>query len=450
MAKTGTRSKRLQGAKLCNETNFSAFNNDLPLWNETTNMPFKPGDRFPDIDMQERADINLTMNKLVSNDIDEILHEYIIDWPIKNPITGRKIKQIAAELPIFSTVMKTWSQLLSSCFTGIEVNGVERPDLYETLSIAIDDIIKNKFTCCDRASICYKNDAGRPVIHIYSDKNIVLHRTKADERIVTITNVEYFDNGVCQLEAISYLPNKSVYRTVYNYSDRKIGKVITGPDLLDAMNNATYSMNGTATGDYGMPELYDCFTAAKLAIRAFVIYATLLEWKKNVTFVAPGSSIIKDIYSGVASLTTGSSISYDDKNSEVMEHNHDVSYISPKLDLDEAERAVLFSLKQVSLYSQLSDILLGYRKLSGNDSGRAILADCITTISAAKGYIKDLAGEIKELAVKLCELDNEDITASEVKIQTIKPEDVLLNIVNGLGVEPDERDASEARSIETI
>ena len=450
MAKTGTRNKKLQGAKLCNETNFSAFNNDLPLWDETTNMPFKPGDRFPDIDMQERADINLTMNKLVSNDIDEILHEYIIDWPIKNPITGRKIKQIAAELPIFSTVMKTWNQLLSSCFVGIEVNGINREDLYETLEVAIDDIIKNKFTCCDRASICYKNDAGRPIIHIYSDKNIVLHRTKADERIITITNVEYYDDGVCNLEAISYLPNKSVYRTVYEYQNRKIGKVIVETELLSAMNTATYSINGTANGDYGMPELYDCFTAAKLAIRAFVIYATLLEWKKNVTFIAPGSSIVKDIYSGVASLTTGSSISYDDKNSEVMEHNHDVSYVAPKLDLDEAERTVLFSLKQVSLYSQLSDILLGYRKLTGNDSGRAILADCITTISAAKGYLKEIAGEVKELAVKLAELNDEVIEAKDVKVQIKRPEDVLLDIVNGLGVEPDKRDESELNSIVNV
>ena len=438
MPKTGTTDKKLQGAKLAKETNFSAFNNDLPFWN-STNSPFKYGATFPDRGMQERADINLTMNKLCANSIDEILHEFITDWPIKDPFTQHRVKQIAAELPLYSTIMKTWVQLLSACFTGVKINGIERKDIYVKLEETIIDIIKNQFTCCDRADVCYKDEQGEVYSKIYSDKNIVLHRTKSDERVITITNVEYFDDKQ-QLETMSYLPDGSIYRNLYELAGGKVGKQLMEPEYIDSGNKALYHMNGASSGDFGMPELYDCFTAVKLATRAFCVYSTLLEWKKNVTLLAPGSAITKDPFTGMATLGSGSAISYDDKNPETMKDNHDVKYVVPELNLKEAQEAVQFSLKQVSLYSQLSDVLLGYRELSGNDSGKAIVANCVSTMTAAQGYIKVFKKELKQLVVNMEHLLDNNITADQVEIVTVNPDEVLLSLVTTTADEKKEED----------
>lgn len=429
MTKSGTSDNKLQGATLKIEHNFSAFENNLPFWHN--NSPFKPGTKFPDKQMKERSNINLTIKELCSNSLSSILTEIMRSYPIVDPFTQRRVQTIAAELPLWSTTLKTWRQLMSSCIVGVEVNGVKRDDLFNCLEDAIYDILTNKFTCCDRADVVYLDDDGQPLIKVYSDKNIVIHRTRSDDRVVTITNVENMD-GQQRLETISYLPDGSIYRNLYSYANNIVGKQLIQPQFIDIGTKAVFRTNGACSNTFGMPELYDAYSAINLAIRAWIVYSALLEHKKNVSVIAPDSALVSDSDTGIVSLIAGSAITYNDKNPETMQHNHDVRYVVPELNLKEAEDALNFALKQVSLYSQLSDVLLGFRTLSGNDSGRAIIANSISTTVAATGYLKQLTKELKEIVVNIEHLYNREVDVDDVKILTLSPDEVITSLVNSL------------------
>ena len=417
--------KEYYGIKLEQEDDYSAISTNLELW--TDHIPFKPGDKFPSDDMKRRADINKTMNALTSNKLAEILESYINDFPDLSPYQSARVQNIVSSLPIFDTLVSTWKSILTPCFKGVKINGVLRKDLWKQIYPQIEQIIKNMFTCCDRATIVYKTSSRKTKINVYTDRNIVLFRTLDDERVVTITNVTKNKTGQW-LECISYLPDGRCVRDKFAYQNKKIGKQIVSNEPIEEDRHVIFAKNGSDNNDYGYPELVGSIAPALGVIRAFSVLARNIEQGREELRVQPRTSIYVDPVTGMAVALNGGTVTYDPQNET---EKHDVSIIKPEIDFEGLIKALEEMIKQVSIYSHLSGTILGTERVSGNTSGRQLLADCVPTMLHANGYITRLSEELKDLVVEVAKYSDETIDTEDIELIVTTPDTTLITIIYG-------------------
>lgn len=420
--------KEYYGITLQSEKDYSAIATDLKLWDE--HIPFKAGDTFPSEEMKKRADINKTMDMLVSNELAEVLGKYLCDMPDLNPFQAQRIMDIVSSLPIFDTLVSGWTSILTPCFKGVKVKGVTRDDIWKAAYPQIETIIKNIFTACDRATLVYKAE-DRVKIRVFTDKNIVLFRTLSDERVVTITNVIKDKKGQ-KLECLSYLPDGKCVRDVFKYSNGRIGQQLVADELVQEDRYIIYAKNGKNNKDYGYPELVGSISSSLGVIRAFSALARLTEQSREEIKVLPSSAVRKDPVTGAAAYISNGTVGYDELNPDA---KHDAAILKPELDFDGVIKALETMLKQVSIYSGLSGIILGFEQISGNASGRLLLASCIPTMLRANRYISVLSNELTDLIVEVAKYSDETIDAEDVELIVATPDNALLNIVNGANEE---------------
>lgn len=424
------------GITLLKEEDFAAFSTELKLWNK--GIPLRPGDKFPSDEQQRRADIDLTMNTLVSNELGKVLSQFITTWPDLEPITNRKTANIVAQLPIFDIITKTWKLLLKSCFKGVEVDKVERKDLFNAIWPILDDIIVNQFTCCDRVTSVYKKGANA-FTKVYSDKNIILFRTKDSNTVITISNLSVDENDHDQVEFISYLPDSTIVRNVFEYGAGKLGRHLVKNERVEADNAVVFAKNGSSQTAYGYPELAGSLSAALGVIRAFAVLTQLTEKKKELLRVVPDSMVRKDPYTGASAFVSGGTVAYDTANPEASAHNHDVDFKTPNLQLNEAIDTLEAFFKQVSIYSGLSGVILGYQTIGGNESGKSIIASCVPTMIQANGYLVTLKDEVKEIVYNICKAQGEVVDIESINIVTTNPDKTLLNLISDVDDLTDEK-----------
>lgn len=435
--------KEYYGITLQNEKDYSAIATDLQLWDE--HIPLKPGDTFPNAEMKKRADINKTMDMLVSNELAEVLQKYICDMPDLNPFQAQRITDIVSSLPIFDTLVSGWTSILTPCFKGVKVQGKERKDIWKTAYPQIETIIKNIFTACDRATLVYKAD-DRVNIRVFTDKNIVLFRTLKDERVVTITNVIKDKQGQ-RLECLSYLPDGKCVRDMFKYSNGKVGKQLVADELVQEDRYIIYAKNGKNNKDYGYPELVGSIAASLGTIRAFSALARLTEQSREEIKVLPSSAVRKDPVTGASAYISNGTVGYDELNKDAQ---HDAAILKPELDFDGVIKALETMLKQVSIYSGLSGIILGFEQISGNASGRLLLASCIPTMLRANRYISLLSEELTNLIIEVAKYSDETIDAEDVELVIATPDNALLNIVNGANDETYRSAASQSSASDEV
>lgn len=414
------------GITLLKETDFSAFGTELQLWDGQ--IPFEQGTKFPDENMQRRADINLTMDALISNEFQKTLSQFITTWPEIEPLTNRKVTNIVANLPIFDTVQRTWRLLLKACLHGVKIKGVNRPDIAKVILPLYEDLIKNMFSCCDRITHVYKKN-NKIMSNVYSDKNIVLFRTRENDLVFTLSNIITDKNKRMSAEFLSYTPDGIVH-DVFEYNAGRLGKHIVKNERIEGHNTVVFRRNGSGSySKYGYPVLAGSISAALGTIRAFATFTNLVEKKKEMIRVVPDTMIRKDPYTGASALTSSGVGAYDSSNPDVSEHNHDVAFKVPQLAIDEAVKSLESMLKQVSIYSGLSGVILGYQNVTGRDSGRAIIASCVPTMIQATGYLADLSVELKEIIQKMFLLEGEELDIDDIELELTNPDKTLLDIV---------------------
>lgn len=421
-------SNEYYGIRLQKEDDWSAVSTALDLWED--GLPLKPGDKFPSEEMRKRANIDKTMDMLVSNELGDILNQYICDMPDLSPIQAQRVANIVSSLPIFDSLVSGWKSILTPCFKGCKVKGVARPDIWNYVFPQVETIIRNIFTCCDRATIVYKT-GERIITRVFTDKNILLFRTATDERIITITNV-IKAKSKSYLECISYMPDGKVYQDKFEYANCRIGKQIEKQKLIEEDRYIQFAKNGSGNGDYGYPELIGSIASSLGTIRAFSTLTRSIEQAREEIRVVPSSSIRVDPLTGASLNIQGSTVSYDELNKEAQ---HDVAIVKPDIDFDGLIKALETMLKQVSIYSGLSGIILGFEQISGNASGRLLLASCIPTMLRANRYITVLSTEITNLVVEVAKHSDETIDAEDVELIVATPDNALLNIVNGANEE---------------
>lgn len=417
------------GIKLLKETNFSTSNTDIPMWTEADGLPIKPGDQFPTQDMQRRANINMTMDALVSGDLADTLSNFIYTWPDLDPITNRRVSSVVASLPLFNTIMRDWELLLHSCIKGVRVNGEDRPLLFTALDKILTDVIENKFTCCDRLLTIYA-DGNKPLVKLYSDKNIFVCRDEQDNNIYSLTNIFKDASDKAYLEVISFMPNNTCLRNLFEYGRGRVGIQLVENEPIDTKADVHFERNGAGHGTYGQPILGGTIAASLGAIRAFSTLTLLVEKKREVIRVVPDSSIETDEWSGMSAYVGGGTISYKDNNPDTTPNNHDVKFVVPEMNFKEAIDALDTMLKQVSIYSNLSGVILGYQTIGGNASGQAIAESCLPTMIAAAGYLRELKAELTHVVKEMLRVTGEEVHTSEIEIVVTSPSQVLVEMIN--------------------
>lgn len=414
------------GIKLLKEQNFSTSNTDIPLWQD--DIPLKEGDTFPTKGMQRRANINKTMDALISGDLAETLQNYIYTWPDLDPTTNRKVSRIVASLPLFATIVNTWELLLHHCIVGIQIRGEDNAALWKLLNDKIDDIIVNKFCACDRLVVSYANDA-EAVTKIYSDKNIYLARNEKDELILSLTNIYTDADNKQYLEVITFLDGYCL-RNVFEYGSSRIGRRIVENEHVESRAAAHFEKNGNTRTTYGQPLIGGLLPSVLGAVRAFSLVTLLTEKKREVIRVVPESQIQVDEYTGASAYVGGGTVAYNENNPDTSQNNHDVSFVTPALAMNEALDTLEKMLKQVSMYSGLSGVILGYQEISGNLAARAITQSSLSTIINATGYIDELVDELKIIAVNTLRIAGDaEITEDDIKIVTIQPARILATLI---------------------
>jgi len=418
--------KNYYGLTLQDEKNYAAYSVDLAVWKD--GIPLKPGQSFPTAEMKQRADINKTMDMLVTNQLQEVLDRFINDMPDLNPFQVGRVRDIAASLPIFDSLVGTWVAILAPCFQGVKIDGVDRPDIWESVEENIEDIIRNIFTACDRALVVNKHNN---VVNtkIYTDKNIILFRTLEDERIVTLTNV-ITDDDKQWLECLSYHPDGRCIRDKFRYVNKRIGKHEVVNELVTEDKYILFAKNGNGREDYGYPELIGSVSASLGAIRAFITLSRLTEQAKDIIKTMPKKAARRDPVTDMTTYIDNGVITYDPATAK--DQPHDVSIIKPDIDFEGAIKALDTMLKQVSIYSHLSGTILGFEHISGNVSGRLLLASCIPTVLHARGYIKRLSKELKNIVVEVAKYHNIDTDTTDIELITVGPDQTLVDLLDGV------------------
>lgn len=414
------------GIKLLKEQNFSTSNTDVPLWQD--DLPLKEGDTFPARDMQRRANINKTMDALISGDLADTLQNFIYTWPDLDPTTNRKVSRIVASLPLFTTVVNTWELLLHHCIAGVQVRGEENHALWKLLNDKIDDIIINKFCACDRLVVSYANDT-EAVTKIYSDKNIYLTRNDKDELILSLTNIYTDEDNKSYLEVITFLDDGCL-RNVFEYGSSRVGRRVVINEHVDSRASAHFEKNGNTRTTYGQPLIGGLLPSVLGAVRAFSLVTLLTEKKREVIRVVPESQIQVDEFTGASAYVGGGTVAYNENNPDTSEHNHDVTFVTPSLAINEALDILEKMLRQVSMYSGLSGVILGYQEISGNLAARAIAQSSLSTIINATGYIDELTKELKLIAANTLRIAGDtEITEDDITIVTIAPARILATLI---------------------
>lgn len=410
-----------KGIKLLKEQNYSTSNTDLPQWTDE-GLPLKPGDTFPTADMQRRANINRTMEGLVSGDLEESLQNFIFTWPDLDPTVNKRIATIVASLPLFGIVPDTWELLLHSCLLGVRVNGVDRPDVWHVIDKQLKTLITKKFTSCDKLTGIFLND-NVPDLKFYTDKNIMLSRSDKDEVIYSLTNIYTPDqkNGQQYLEVVSWLPDKTVVRDVFKYANGKVGDRVQDTELVETKAAVHFERNGAGSSTYGQPLLGGCIPASLGTIRAFSTLALLIEKKREVIRIVPDSQIQQDQYTGISAYVGGGTVAYQDNNAELAAHNHDVQFAVPELNMKEAMDTLEAMLKQLSVASGLSGVILGYQAISGNLAAQAIKQSSASTIIRAEGYLRDIKTELKHTIKEMLRIIGEEVHTTDIEILSVKP-----------------------------
>lgn len=416
------------GIKLLEEENYSAGRSDVPFWDGNfENFPLKPGDTFPDNLHKFRANINKTMSALIQGDLQDCLEEYITNFPTLDPLTNKRVSNIISSLYTFQLLLRSWRQLIRPIFKGIKIDGVERPEIFER--IPFNDIITNKFINCDGLLVTYKqgNDVS---IKVFNDKNIYLVRDKADDIIPSLTNI-FKEDEKTYIEVVTFYQGRT-YRQLFNYNKGKIGNLIDGR-FIENTEEILYVKNGETTAEvsYGRPELANCITPTLAIIRAFNTLCLLLEKKRQVLTVVPDTAISKDVITGAAVFQTSGTIPYSTQQSEVIHDNHDVKYATPDVKLQELLDAFNILLKQMSLYSGLSSVILGIKEIGANSSGRALVTACAPTLIMLRGYTEEITNLLTSLAEQMLDVAGFDGSAAKIELVTDSPDKVLYSLVNG-------------------
>lgn len=406
------------------EKNYSAFSVDLKVWKD--GIPFKPGDDFPTKEMKDRANTNKTFGMLAASKLGPVIPRFASDMPDLSPFDVAKAQSINSGLPLFGIILSSYVSLIRPSFKGVTVNGQDRPDIWEGMEVYLENIIKNMFTCCDRATLVRKHN-DRVDISVYTDKNIVLFRTKEDERVVTITNVVSDENGK-RLECISYMPDGKCVKDVFKYSGNKIGKHITDNELIDEGRYIYFAKNGENNADYGDPELVKTVPAALGVIEAYKTYLRCTMQAKEEIKQLPSGALRKDPVTGMTSYIANGVITYNENNPDI---KTDINLIRSNINFEGIIKTLEQAWKELSNASRLSGVILGYERISGNASGRLLLASCIPTVKAVEEYIVRLTPEIKSLIVEIAKFSGEDVSTADVELTIESPELTLAQILDG-------------------
>lgn len=426
---------RYKGIELIKEQNYSTSNTDLPMWTED-GIPLKPGDTFPTTDMRRRANINASMEAAVSGDLEDILSNDIYTWPDLDPLTNRRNASIVAALPLFGTSADTWELFLHSMLKGVRVKGEDRPDIWHAVDKHLKTIITKKFTSCDKLTAIFANN-DLPELKFYTDKNIMLSRTDKDEVVYSLTNIYTPDekNGQQFLEVVSWLPNNKVVRDKFQYANGTVGNRVEETTVLDTKAAVHFERNGAGSGTYGQPLLGGCIAASRGTIRAFSTLALLIEKRREVIRIIPKSQVRTNVYTGVATYNTGGTFAYDDTNPELAAHNHDVQFAVPELHMQEVIDTLDAMLKQLSMASGLSGVILGYQTISGNLAAQAIKQSSASTIIRAEGYLRDLKYELKHTIKEMLRIMGEEVHTTDIDIVSISPATYIDELMGTSGVQ---------------
>lgn len=420
------------GIDLAEEKSFSAINTELEMWDDENGIPWKRGKQFPSKEHQKRADINKTMDLLVSNQLQDVLSRYVNEMPDLSPLQGARVQNIISSLPIFDQTVRSWTSLLLPCFAGIKINGTEDKHVWNAIKPQVELIIRNIFTSCGRVTAVYKNN-NKIRTKLFTDKNFVLFRTADDERIITITNV-ITDGKKSKLECLSYLPDGKVVRDVFEYTGRKqLGEHIVKNEEVHDDRHVIYAKNGSGSSEYGYPELVGTISSSLTVIRAYAALTKSVEQFKEQVRVVPQSSVRKDPATGASIYLNGSTITYDDQNTEA---KHDVDFKRPDIDFEGIIKALETSLRQVSIYSGICSVLSGFEPIRTEVSGRTLIASCLPSLMLANGYLEKIEQEIKQIVKEYVYLllGEENV---DVSLIINKPDKIIGNII-GLTLEETE------------
>lgn len=414
------------------DSDFCTADTSLRLWKDR--IPFKKGDAFPDKQQKENAIINKTFDYLTSGKLAEVLSEYIEDLSAMDPTNDIPTAHIVSNLNSFGILVKHWQLILSRCFDSLKVRGVEEKELFEVkFKPIIRELITNMFTCCDRLTIAIKTD-NKHILKMYNDKNIVLFRTKDDERVVTLTNLVINDEGQAEeLECTSYLPDGSVQYDLFKMEGNNIGELLEHKEQV--VNTAgTFAKNGSMVNNsqsYGLPELVNSVSPILSLIRAFSSFTTLIEYSKEMTRVVPAQAKDTDDVWDMTTYYKGGTVTPPtDNDGKYPAAESLVAYKQPNVDWPGIISAIEEANKLICTFSGLSGVLLGTQTFSGSDSGKAILLSCIPTISLANGYIDVLIEEVKQIVYKYLHLADTELTLEDIELVMNSPKNVISAAVN--------------------
>lgn len=429
------------GINIVREENFST-SPDLPVWTEEEGLPIFTGQKFPTEDMLLRADINRTMQTLISGDLQKTMQKFIFTFPDLDPIINQKIATITASLPLFAQIMAIWRELLHTCFKGVRIAGKDRPELWHYIDKDLDTLIENKFTCCDRLVTVIKSE-GSPKMEIYDDKNIFISRTENNEYVYSLTNIYEDNEGKTFLEVMSFTPDNLCIRTLFAYNAGVVGDKLE-EEVVDVKSDVYFSKNGAGNDVYGQPILGGCISAVCGVIRAFSTIANMVEHSREFLRITPQSALATDRVTGMTYNEANGTKVYDDTSTEAAKINHDYKYIAPELAIDRMATAMKNMVQMLQCSSGLSTTVLGFTDvLNSNTSGRAIIASSASTLILASGYVRDIKRELTYTVKNILNVIGENyvvdetgnvraLTSRDIDIVTQEPYKTMASI---LGIE---------------
>lgn len=412
----------IENMKYIDETNYSILSKNTDVWNGC--LPFKTGDIFPTESIKERALISNTNKLIYENNVDDIYANIISIFPEIDPMYGWQIREIVTNLPYFKNSVNYWTGLIAGeppIVDGDEQVDIEINEVIENSNwgTIIQNEVRSRFMDVISA---YRVDVDincKPTIVAIEAKNLICYVSKTYTNSIEVNvifNIYTDTDGIEYIEFIEYHFNGEIKKTVYRYSDGKIGEHIEEKDDESLAYNGKYSLspivvfrhNTINNQIYGTDQFRYWSASILGAMRELQNIFRLGERTREMIRKVPESSVKKDPATGSSIFFNKGTISYP----EGQDKSPDVEYIVPEIRMDEAVKAFEKAVKSVSIDTNLGPVFFDLEKLGTNLSAKSIEAALYPTKLESKRITTEMTPYVKELVVKLCAIADIDITST--------------------------------------
>lgn len=377
---------------------------DVRVW--TGEIPWDKGDKFPPLDILDRASKYLAYKKLYENKYDDVFNSiYDIQSMQNDPFGYSQVYDLSLNIPDFRNCTESWVDLMASVPPRIDG---ESDEIDKLSSLLTNSNFNEQFKSIIRNNIIY----GNKIIKVnksedkvrLSDMRVTNWIPFVDEDDYSFIKVNLFfniitdkDGDIC--EFISYDSDGTIIKKTFRYNKngqtlgdcietKKTKSFLGESPIVVFYDNSIDNILGKSSYEFWE-------SAIASSIRAYNNLMTMLQRAKEAILVIPNYASETDEGTDQRILIRKGAIEYSPGT------EHDVKYVTAQLDLENAIDIYRETLARLSRDTDLSLSFFDSKSFGAYTSAKSLRLSMFKTELKAKSKVSALELPTKQLIVKI-------------------------------------------------